>query len=106
MVNKASPTRRADKKGAPKGAFSFQLDGSVRRRLCAGADRARHAGAAKPAISERVLRQILLVVVLGEIELRRVDDLGGDRPEVELLQLGLVHALGLFRGALLLRRES
>src|ERR1700722_14067923 len=41
-------------------------------------DRAGDAGAAEPAIAERVLRQILLVVILGEIELRRLADLGGD----------------------------
>src|SRR4051794_10350380 len=33
---------------------------------CRNADRAAHAGAAQAAISHRVLRQVLLVVVLGE----------------------------------------
>src|SRR5712691_2778837 len=43
-----------------------------------GADRAAHAGAAEPAIAHRVLGEILLMIILGEIERRRVADLGGD----------------------------
>src|SRR5262245_66417294 len=43
-----------------------------------GTDRAAHAGAAEPAIAARVLRQILLMIVLGEIQRRRIEDLGGD----------------------------
>src|SRR5262245_20285297 len=63
------------------------------RQFRAGADRARHSGAAKAAIPERILRQILLVIILGEIELGRVDDLGGDGTVPFLLQLLLVHRL-------------
>src|ERR1051326_3261571 len=43
-----------------------------------GADRAAHAGAGESAIAHRVLGEILLMIVLGEIERRRVADLGGD----------------------------
>src|SRR5262245_63126196 len=59
----------------------------------AGADLAGDAGAAEPAIAHRILGEILLVVVLGEIELRRVEDLGRDRTVAfrrkRLLVLGL-----------------
>src|SRR5690349_2952631 len=47
----------------------------------AGADLAGDAGPAEPAIAVRILGEILLVVVLGEIELGRVLDLGGDGPK-------------------------
>src|ERR1700680_989548 len=43
------------------------------------ARRAAHAGAAEPAIAHRVLGEILLMIILGEIERRRVDNLGGGR---------------------------
>ena len=46
----------------------------------ADADGTGEAGAAEPAVAVRHLRQVLLVIVLGEVELRRVDDLGRDRP--------------------------
>src|SRR5882757_4180477 len=48
------------------------------RRCRADADRTAHAGAAEAAIAERILGEILLVVVLGVIERRRVEDFGGD----------------------------
>src|SRR6516164_7966569 len=44
-------------------------------------DRAGHAGAAEPAITGRILGQILLVVVLGKVELACRRDLGGDAAE-------------------------
>src|SRR5947209_7152886 len=50
--------------------------------LCRGhgnAHGAAHAGAAEPAIAHRVLGEILLMIILGEIQRRRVADLGGDR---------------------------
>src|SRR5215510_16469205 len=59
----------------------------------AGADLAGDAGAAEPAIAHRVLGEILLVIVLGEVELRRVEDLRGDRAIALHLQRLLV--LGL-----------
>src|ERR1700742_3679137 len=60
--------------------------------------------AAEAAIAEGILRQVLLVIVLGEIELGRIDDLGGDGAVALLLQLGLVHRLRSL-GLLLLGRE-
>src|SRR5262245_65602587 len=82
------------------GPLSLQASG----RRDSGADRTAHAGAAEAAIAARVLRQILLMVVLGEIERRRVEDLGGDRVEASRLELLLVHRLGRFGGLALRRR--
>src|ERR1700745_4180475 len=47
----------------------------------AGGDRGEHAVAAEPAIAGRILGQILLMIVLGEIELAGGRDLGGDGPQ-------------------------
>src|SRR5437773_8485423 len=38
-----------------------------------------HAGAADAAVAPRILREVLLVIVLGVVELRRIEDFGGDR---------------------------
>src|SRR5262249_24585395 len=61
-----------------------------------GADGATDPGAAEPAITKRVFRQILLVIVLGKVELGSVADLGRDRavarraqPLLEALLRGL-----------------
>ena len=62
------------------------------------ADRTAHACAAEAAIAHGILRQILLVVVLGEIERRRIDDFGGDRTEALRLELALVACLRSLRG--------
>ena len=43
------------------------------------AHRTAHAGAAEAAVAVGVLREVLLVVVLGVVELGRRQDLGGDR---------------------------
>src|SRR5436190_6884127 len=59
----------------------------------ADADRARHAGAAQAAIARRILGEILLMIVLGEIEFARWRDLGGDRAETLRRQRLLVHSL-------------
>src|ERR1700747_998733 len=75
------------------------------RHLIGDADRAAHAGAAQAAIAHRVLRQILLVVVLGKIERRRIEDFGGDRIEVPRFELLLVHRFRRLRGATLLGGE-
>src|SRR3984957_11912219 len=56
----------------------------------AGADRTRPPGAAEPAIAGRVLGQILLMIVLGEIELAGRPDLRGDGAETFCLQRLLV----------------
>ena len=44
------------------------------------ADRAGHARPTQTAVAPRVLRQVLLVVVLGVVEGARIEDLGRDRP--------------------------
>src|ERR1700722_9569905 len=62
-------------------ATSTTLSGMGRRAGHAGSDLASHAGAAEAAIAVRILRQILLVVILGEVEGRRVADLGRDRAQ-------------------------
>src|SRR5262245_66424140 len=49
-------------------------------------DRARHTGTAQPAIAHRVLGEVLLMIVLGEIERRRLEDLGGDGAVMPRLQ--------------------
>src|SRR5206468_3094637 len=68
------------------------------------AGRAGDAGAAEPAITERVLRQILLVIILGEVEGRGVPYLGGDLAVTGRAQLLLKAVARGFRGAALLRR--
>src|SRR5689334_2017015 len=49
------------------------------RRGDTGADRTGHAGAAKPTITARVLGEILLMITLGEVELRRIENFRRDR---------------------------
>src|ERR1700681_2438832 len=89
MVKKSSPAETraaAGVSGAPLGAGALaELGGR--------ADRARNAGAAQPAISVRILGEILLMVILGEIEFARIDDLGGDGAITLLTQFLLVHHL-------------
>src|SRR4051812_11543171 len=60
-------------------------------------DRTGYAGAADAAIAVRVLRQILLVIVLGVVELRRGKDLGRNRAVSgprELLLVRVARLLG------------
>src|SRR3977135_4355883 len=68
------------------------------------ADRAGDSGAAEAAIAERVLRQILLVVILGEVKGRGVLDLGRDLAVAGGIQLLLKAIARGFCGAALLRR--
>src|SRR5579871_3426695 len=70
-----------------------------------GADRTAHAGAAEAAIAVRILGQILLMVVLGEIERRRLADFGGDRPHALSGERFVVGGFRGFGGGALLRRE-
>ena len=82
-------------------AFHPALKGEVEQRsgADAGADRTRHAGAAKPAIAGRILGQILLMIVLGEIELACRRDLGGDGAEAlgrQRLLVGRLRFVGGF----------
>src|SRR5581483_7339566 len=67
-------------------------------------DRAAEARAAEAAVAVWHLRQVLLVIVLGEIELRRVEALGGDRPVAVGREHLLVGGLGCLGGAALRRR--
>src|SRR3984957_13188031 len=69
------------------------------------ADRAADAGAAEAAIAMGILRQILLVIILGEIKRRRLADFGGDRAHPFGRERLGVGGLGRFRGGVLLRRE-
>src|SRR4029077_10767499 len=62
-------------------------------------------GAAEAAIAVRIFGQILLVIILGEIKRRRIDDLGGDRPHPFGAERLLVGLLRRFGGRALLRRE-
>src|SRR5258708_502596 len=65
------------------------------------ADRAAHARAAEPAIAHRVLGEVLLVVVLGEVEGGRVENLGGNRSETPRRErLGIRRLAGFRRRAL------
>src|SRR6186997_2928214 len=57
--------------------------------------RTRNAGAAEAAVAARVLGEVLLVVILGVVKLRRGADLGGDRSEAFGLQRLLVDLLRL-----------
>src|SRR5580704_1891991 len=63
------------------------------------------ASAPQAAVTHGILREVLLVIVLGEIELRGVEDLRGDGIEATLFQLSRVHRLGLLRGFALRRRK-
>src|SRR5689334_180844 len=70
-------------------------------RVDADADRAGHAGAAETAIARRVLGEILLMIVLGEIERTRGCDLRGDRAEPLCRQRLLIGRLRFLSGLLL-----
>src|SRR5215510_10903935 len=71
----------------------------------AGADLAAHAGPAQAAITGRVLGEVLLMVVLGEVERRRVEDFRRDRAKPLGAQCALVHGARRFGGPALLGRE-
>src|SRR6185312_14511985 len=64
------------------------------------------AGPAVAAIAVRVLRQILLVIILGKEERRRVGDLGGDGAVTLGGEFLLVHRLRGLGCFFLLRREG
>src|SRR5580765_4229971 len=68
----------------------------------AGADRAAHTGAPEAAVAVGILGQVLLVVVLRVVELRRLDNLGGDRSVAGRGQLFLERVARRFGGAALI----
>src|SRR5436305_2226846 len=68
----------------------------------ANADGASHARAAEAAITVRVLREVLLMVILRIIKLRCGDDLGRDLRVTGRRQLLLIHVARRFRGFALL----
>src|SRR5262245_34246385 len=99
----SSVAERAKRPHVPRGRWhAASMRGALSVRRDAGADLAAHAGAAQPAIAGRVLGEILLVIVLGEVERRRIDDLGGDRRKALGAQRLLVRGLGGFGGGALL----
>ena len=70
MVNKLYFTRATGDQGLLAPCLRGELDqaSAGRSDVHADADRARHAGAAQSAIARRLLGEILLMIVLGEIE--------------------------------------
>src|ERR1700716_3237067 len=72
----------------------------------ARADRTRPPGAAKSAIAGRILGQILLMIVLGEIEFASGCDLGGDSAQTLCGQRLLIGRSGRVRGFALRVAES
>src|SRR5580698_10448616 len=72
----------------------------------AGTDLAAHAGATEAAIAVRILRQILLMIILGEIERRRIADFRSDRPHsFGRKRLGIAFARRFGSGALRRRKH-
>ena len=71
----------------------------------AGPDRAAHARAAEPAVAARILGEILLVIVLGEVERACINDLGRDRPVAVCRERLFVHRLRVL-GRFALRRRG
>src|SRR3954452_18585303 len=94
MVNKGyfALKRGVNEASSPRACGARTPEGR-RSGVHADADRARHAGAAQSAIARRVLGEILLMIVLGEIEFARRRDLGGDGAEPLRSQRLLVHGL-------------
>src|SRR6185436_14302070 len=82
----------ADEAPSPRACGARKQEGG-RSGGHADADRARHAGAAQSAITRRVLGEILLMIVLGEIEFARWRNLGGDGAETLRGQRLLVRSL-------------
>src|ERR1700674_2876541 len=86
------------------GAACSTLAAAGSGRLDAGSDRAAHPGAAQSAIAERVFREGLLMIVLGEVELPRVARFRRDTAHVAFRQGLAVGRLGRLGGGALRRR--
>ena len=80
-----SSTRRAEQR--PIGAQSCSLNGTVPDAETPTPTGQLYARSVVRAIAPRVLREVLLVVLLGEVELRRLADLGRDRAVAGLREL-------------------
>src|SRR5512143_3579197 len=70
---------RAERAGARRRRMRVALRSRARRRRRGNAGRTGDAGAAETAVTAGSLRQVLLVIVLGEVERAGFGDLGGDR---------------------------
>src|SRR5579872_1731510 len=68
-------------------------------------NRAAHAGAAEAAVAVRILREVLLMIVLGVVELGCRDDLGRNRAVPGFRDRALILVARTFRGVLLLLVE-
>src|SRR6266478_3083673 len=90
MVNKSFC---GDAEGRTAGLRMLKRSGADAR-----ADRTRHTGAAKSAIAGRILGEILLMIILGEIEFAGRRDLRGDGAEALCSQRLLIGGSGRIRG--------
>src|SRR5262245_6675192 len=102
------PPRTSGKRASSRRAVPRTAAGSTAVPAPAGsarmrdADGARHAGAAVAAVTPRVFREILLVIVLGVVELGSLANLRGDGPVTRRRERPLVRvARGLGETALL-----
>src|SRR5262249_53890025 len=97
------PRARSARGGGMEQAASQAPDKLLRGGCYPSADLAAHAGTAEPAVAKRVLRQILLVIILGVVERRRVEDFRGDRTVAALVERRLESRLRRFGGRALRR---
>src|SRR4029077_1481979 len=105
---RAARPDRGDSGSAPRkscGAASSASAVAPLQRVYLDAHRAADARAAKPAVAIGILRQVLLVVVLGEVELRGRQDLRSDRAMTRLPERELVLVARALGRNLLLRVE-
>src|SRR5438067_1064828 len=83
-----------------------RLSSASGRRGDPSSDLTGNAGAAEAAIAAGILGKILLVIVLGEIESRRIEDFGGDGRVTLGLHRLLIHCLRGLGGVALRRRKD
>src|SRR5262245_16998316 len=101
--SKRASSRRAVPRTAPGPTAAPAPAGSARMR---DADGARHAGAAVAAVTPRVFREILLVIVLGVVELGSLANLGGDGPVTRRRERPRVRVAGGLGETALLGRHA
>src|SRR5258708_18170724 len=101
--NASAPQTQTQTQTQTRLCLCLSLCVRLRLSLCGGlgeAHRAGDAGAAEPAVTARVLRQVLLMVVLGVVEGRLARDLRRDAPEPRRAERPLVRlARGFGPGA-------